>query len=92
MKQTQIDSFGFSVGRGYSNWFKRNEYIEGDVQTKHGTVSVYIQGCEKHSNITTLRFNNLGRMNVRTHRRRFSTRGAATLAKRFAEEIVGGDK
>jgi hypothetical protein len=66
-------------------------YLYGVVITRDGVVDVYSQGGEDGMvPSTTMTFAMAGRMYSRTFKKRYSKRGLATVAARFAAEIAEG--
>lgn len=64
-------------------------YLEGDVLTPHGIVSVYAQGDKTYKKTSRLDFILDGRCYTRTfHDVRYSVRGLVTKAAEFAAEIA----
>lgn len=62
-------------------------YEIGTMVTPYGNVNIYSQGDDKSIHYTELGFAYEGCQYTRTWRKRFSKRGLAILASRFAKEI-----
>ena len=88
MKKLQVNDWKWSVGEGINDAREQDGYINGVVATRYGFVSVYSQGDERNVPHTDFRFIHKGVCYVRGINRRYSLRGIARIAKRFAKEIT----
>jgi hypothetical protein len=86
--------YSLSVGSGFGRTELRQmqhryaDWLDGEVITYHGIVSIYAQGDDEFRPSTQLTFVWKGRMHVKSYNKRYTQRGIVTLAKRFANEIV----
>jgi len=62
-------------------------YDEGIVETKYGSVSVYMQGDDKYNKISRMDINVNGIVFVKQFDKRYTKRGIVTKANQFAKEM-----
>jgi hypothetical protein len=83
---TKYEDDSYAVGKpsGYLYWQgdEDQRYIDGNVRTPHGFVSVYAE-----KDFLRLQFISDGRAHSRTWKQGFKHRHIVTLANRFANEI-----
>lgn len=78
-------------GRSFSRTELRDSggWIDGAVVTPWGIVLVYAQGDAVHVNNSRLDFAHNGRLHIRNFKgKRYTQRGLARVAAKFAREIV----
>lgn len=81
------ESYSLS-GKCCSQIQDRGDWLDGDVMTPRGAVAVMTQGDEKSEPMTRLDLAHNGKHYIRTIGRRFTARGLAMAARKFADDIV----
>ena len=84
-----------AINEGFSRiktvWGTGVSWLDGEVITEQGMVSIYAQGDDNCFAHTRLDFVFEGRLHMRNYpNKRYTKRGIAMLAKRFAHEITEG--
>ena len=78
--------------RGFGRTENNGGWIDGEVVTPFGIVSVYAQGDDEHLFYTRLDFAHKGTLYVRKFDgKRYSPRGLVTKAYEFAKGIAEGE-
>lgn len=85
-KHTESFAIGSSISRVMLHHTEHGSYLDGDVLTKYGIVSVYSQGGKNPS--TRMDFVYGGRHHMRTELKTRCIRGMAILATKFAREVT----
>lgn len=90
VKQTVFNDSIKVNKNGFSRTEERKEgWMDGEVATPWGFVSIYAQGDDTHSHVTRLDFIHNGRQYIRTFSgKRFTKHGVKTKAMQFAKEIA----
>lgn len=84
----KINNDSMSVGTGFSRIEDRGWWLDGEVATDYGFVTVYAQGDSNNFAYSRLDFIANGRLYMRTFDKRYTARGLAMKARQFAREIV----
>lgn len=84
MKIDRVRGFGIEE-RGQPG----ETYLQGEVITPQGIVTVYSQGGPRWFTASSYRIVVNGRLHTRGEKRRRTKRGLAIMAGRFAREIAG---
>jgi len=78
-----------SIGSGFGRISRQREgWLDGEVVTPHGIVSVFAQGDSTHDHYSRLDFAYAGRLYIRSFNKRYSPRGLVTKAKQFSREVI----
>jgi len=87
-----MNEWNMKVAAPMNRVWKHGNYLEGSVFTQHGIVYVYSQGGVFNgvtdSPHTTLQIVVRGRLYSRDIHRRYTLRGLATIANRFARDLL----
>lgn len=83
----EITNDHVSIGKGFGR-IRHNQFgwLDGEVVTPHGIVSVYAQGDNENFSMTRLDFAHRGFLYMRTFDKRYTSRGIVTKAKQFAKD------
>lgn len=93
MSKLHVSDESYAVGKGHANIVEEklesngSTWLQGEVHTPRGIVSVYSQGDDTFRPSTQLKMIVLGRCHTRRMNRRFTARGLITKAKAFASEF-----
>lgn len=89
MREYTDDSFAISKA-GFTRWSchdPKYDYESGELVTREGSVTMYMQGGDVRSRFTQINFSYGGRLHMRTYRKRYTRRGVVTKAKQFVADV-----